>query len=124
MRKDDIPRTDIRVLYRTAEFTAFYNAQPLVVQSKFDYVFNVMQTVYVLPVKFVKRLVNSNLYELRISAMGNEYRTVMFAMDYENIMQATRIVILNGFLKKSTKDYAKQIEKANKILNNIKLDIA
>lgn len=94
------------------------------VQAKFDYVFNVIQTVYVLPVKFVKRLVNSKLYEIRASVTGNEYRMVMFAIDHENIMQATRIVILNGFLKKSAKDYSKQIEKANKILNNTKLDIA
>lgn len=48
----------------------------------------------------------------------------MFAMDHENIMQATRIVMLNGFLKKLAKDYTKQMEKANKILNSIKLDIA
>ena len=40
----------------------------------------------------------------------NEYRTVIFTMDNENVMLATKIILLNAFLKKSTKDYKKQIK--------------
>lgn len=122
MGNSHIPKVDIRILYKTEEFTDFYNALPPLVQAKFDYVFNVIQTVYALPTKFVKRLVNSKLYELRISATGNAYRAVLFAMDHENVIQATRMVLLSGFMKKSNKDYVKQIERADKILSGLKLD--
>jgi hypothetical protein len=36
-------------------------------------------------------------------------------------MQATELVMLNGFLKKDKKDYDKQIKKAINILNNIEI---
>jgi hypothetical protein len=56
-----------------------------------------------------------------VSVGTNEYRTVLFAVNHKNIIQATEIVFLNGFLKKSTKDYDKQIKKAVKILNDLEL---
>ncbi|MDH6356108.1 hypothetical protein M2132_002471 [Dysgonomonas sp. PH5-45] len=68
---------------------------------------------------FVKKLVNTELYEMRVSVGTNEYRSILFSIDHENIIEATQVVILNGFLKKSTKDYNKQIKKAEKILNNL-----
>ncbi len=37
-------------------------------------------------------------------------------MDNDNIILSTRILVLNAFQKKSTKDYKKQIEIAQKIL--------
>lgn len=121
MKDESLPKSDRRVLYWTSEFSAFYNGLSPSVQLKFEYVFNIMQTVYALPSKFAKRLVGSPLYELRVSVGTDEYRTVMFAVDHENIIQATRIVLLNGFQKKSSKDYAKQIEKANKLLKTLEL---
>lgn len=68
--------------------------------------------------KFVKKIIGSDLYELRIS-VENEIRVFLFAADNENINLATKIVALNGFVKKSTKDYEKQIKKAYNILNSI-----
>ena len=50
-----------------------------------------------------------------------EYRTILFAMDHENVIQATKIILLNGFLKKSSKDYNKQVKKANNILKELEL---
>ncbi|MGM9840774.1 MAG: type II toxin-antitoxin system RelE/ParE family toxin [Candidatus Limisoma sp.] len=91
------------------------------VKAKFEHIFNVVQTVYALPSKFVKRLVTTDLYELRVSVRTNEYRTILFAIDHDNIIQATRIILLNGFLKKSEKDYRKQIFIAEKILNDLEL---
>lgn len=35
----------------------------------------------------------------------------------ENIIQAEQILLLNGFMKKSTKDYKKEIQKAQHILD-------
>ena len=41
--------------------------------------------------------------ELRIS-VGNEYRVILFTIDHENFIEAERLLLLNGFMKKSTKD--------------------
>lgn len=106
----------LRIIYKSDEFERFYENLTNVAKVKFDYVFNIIQTVYALPTKFVKRLVNTNLYEMRISIGSNEYRSILFAMDHENIIQASRILLLNGFLKKSEKDYQQQIDKAEKLL--------
>lgn len=69
--------------------------------------------------KFVKHLENTDLYEIRVSVGGNEYRTIMFTMDNEDAMQAREITLLNAFIKKSTKDYRKQIIMAENILKRI-----
>ena len=119
MNGEEANKTDIRTIYKSQEFELFYNGLPSVVKVKFENVFNVIQTVYALPIKFVKRLVNTNLYEMRVSVGTNEYRTVLFAIDHDNIIQSTRVILLNGFLKKSEKDYRKQIEIAKKILKDL-----
>ena len=56
---------------------------------------------------------------MRVSVGGNEYRTVMFTMDNDNVILATEITLLNAFMKKSSKDYKKQISLAENILNRI-----
>jgi hypothetical protein len=58
---------------------------------------------------------------MRVSVGTNEYRTILFAIDKANFIEATHILLLNGFLKKDTKDYRKQIEIANAILNKLEL---
>jgi Phage derived protein Gp49-like (DUF891). len=57
---------------------------------------------------------------MRVSVGTNEYRTMLFSINHENIIQATEVILLNGFLKKSSKDYDKQIKKATKILEDLK----
>jgi hypothetical protein len=42
-------------------------------------------------------------------------------MDNDNVINATKIVLLNGFLKKSKKDYDKQVAIAKKILKRLEL---
>lgn len=59
---------------------------------------------------------------MRVSVGTNEYRTVLFAVNNSNIVLATKILVLNAFMKKSTKDYNRQIEKATKILEGFKDD--
>ena len=56
-----------------------------------------------------------------MSVGSNEYRTVLFAIDNSNVILSTKIILLNGFLKKSTKDYNKQIAKAECILKDLLL---
>lgn len=110
-----------RIILRTREFDEFYNSLPKKVQDKFEYVFLVIQSVYNISTKFVKHIENSelNLYEMRVSVGSNEYRTILFAIDHTNVIEAKKIILLNGFLKKSTKDYKKQIEIAVKILKGL-----
>ena len=54
---------------------------------------------------------NTDFYELRVS-VDNEVRVILFSADNENISLASSVILLNGFVKKSTKDYDKEITKA------------
>lgn len=79
---------------------------------------NIIAEIRVVNTKLIKKLVDTDFYELRIS-VGNEYRVILFTIDNENFIEAQHILLLNGFLKKSTKDYKKEIEKAKQILNTL-----
>lgn len=57
-------------------------------------------------------------YELRVS-VDNEVRVILFSADNENINLASSVILLNGFVKKSTKDYDKEITKAINILRKL-----
>lgn len=109
----------IRNVYWTVEFARFYKGLSDKVKMKFDYVLEIVKTERVISAKFVKHLENTELYEMRVSVGSNEYRTIMFTMDNANVMLATEITLLNAFIKKSTRDYRKQIKLAENILNNI-----
>lgn len=89
----------MRSIVRTEEFDAFYDSLPASVQNKIKYVLYVVE-------------------EMRIST-GNEYRVILFVIDNENIVEAEHVILLNGFMKKSTKDYKKAIEKAQQILSKL-----
>ena len=121
MESIETKTTDIRTTYKTEEFEEFYNDLNARVKDKFEYTFELVQTVYALPVKYIKHLDGTDLYEMRVSVGSNEYRTVLFAIDNSNVILATKIILLNGFLKKSTKDYNKQIAKAIRILKDLAL---
>ena len=41
----------------------------------------------------------------------------MFTMDDENLINASKILLLNGFIKKSESDYSRQIIIAKNIMN-------
>lgn len=111
----------IRTVFKTPEFEAFYNSLPDKTKVKFDYVMNVIATIYNVPTKFIKHLESTDLYEMRVSVGTNEYRTVLFAIDHTNIIEAKNIILLNAFLKKDNRDYRKQIAVAISILNNLEL---
>lgn len=111
----------VRTVYKTPQFEAFIASLPAKVQIKMDYGMNVIATVYNVSTKFVKHLDNTDLYEMRVSVGFNEYRTVLFAIDHDNIIEAKNIILLNGFLKKDNKDYRKQIQIAKSILNSLEL---
>ena len=121
MKATDKKDSGIRELYFSDEFTEFYEKLQDKVKAKFEHTMDIIRTEYVLNSKFVKHLENTDLYEMRVSVNFNEYRTILFAVDNDNIILSKRILLLNGFLKKSTKDYSKQIKVAKQILEDFEL---
>ena len=111
----------IRTVFYTEEFKAFYLSLNNKTQNKIDYVIALIKNFRLIHTDFVKKLVDTEFYEMRISMGNNEYRTIIFSVEHSNIIEANKVILLNGFLKKSTKDYAKQIKIAEKILQNIEL---
>lgn len=121
MKATDKKDSGIRELYFSDEFTEFYEKLQDKVKAKFEHTMDIIRTEYVLNTKFVKHLENTDLYEMRVSVNFNKYRTILFAVDNDNIILSKRILLLNGFLKKSTKDYSKQIKVAKQILEDFEL---
>ena len=105
-------------MIRSNEFDEFYNSLPANVQNKVKYAMNIIAELRVINTKLVKKLVDTDFYELRIS-VGNEYRVILFTIDHENFIESEQILLLNGFIKKSTKDYKKEIKKAEQILKSL-----
>lgn len=109
----------IRNLVYTDDFLEFYNSVNTKVKTKIDFIIRVIETQRVIIEKYVKKLDGTNFYEMRVSVSSNEYRTILFSLNAENLIEATEVILLNSFLKKSTKDYKKALEKADKILTKI-----
>ena len=107
----------IRAATYTKEFEEYYQNLPQKIRDKYDYVFEIMLTKYVVSTKFVKRLEKTEFYEMRVSVGNNEYRTIVFAVESCSFIESKRIFFLNSFLKKGTKQYKGEIETARQILN-------
>ena len=99
----------------TDEFLEFLNDAETNVKDKIDYILEILENQPVINTKIAKKLTNNILYEIRLQ-INNEYRILCFTIDHDNITQSKHIIFLNGFMKKSTKDYDKQIKTALKIL--------
>lgn len=93
----------------------FIDKQGSRVSDKFFQLIEIMGEVKIVHANFVKKLKNTPFYELRIKA-GNEYRIVIFSIDHLNFSECSRAVCLNGFVKKSNKDYIKAVREAEQIL--------
>ena len=87
------------------------------IKVKYDYVESIIKTQYVVNKKFVKNLEGTEFYEARVSVGTNEYRTIVFTIDSQSFMESKRVLFLNSFLKKDTKQYKSEIEIARQIMN-------
>ena len=110
---------DIRM---TETFIEFLKSLEPKVRKKYLYVIQVLKTESVVSEKFIKHLENTNLYEMRVSLSSNEYRTIVFSIDAVNIISATKVLLLNSFLKKDTKQYRSEINKAVKLLEEWRIE--
>ncbi len=107
---------EVRVIYKTVEYQNFYDKlDDDDAIKKIAYLETIMRKEKIISSKIAKKLVGTDLYELRI-LLKNQYRVLFFTIDSEDLNQATMLLLLNGFIKKSTKDYPKQIKQAYKIL--------
>ena len=79
------------------------------VGKKFQYLIQILIDQQVGHSEFVKKLVGTPFYELRIK-LNQEFRIIPFTCNHENFAESKSVLLLNGFVKKSTKDYLKTIE--------------
>ena len=108
---------DIRETFHSEEYDKYYNSLDIKIKIKYDYVESIIKTQYVVNRKFVKNLEGTEFYEARISIGTNEYRTIIFAIDAQSFIESKKVLFLNSFLKKDTKQYKGEIEIARKIMN-------
>lgn len=108
----------IRKLIYSTEYLEFEQKSNERTREKLRYASAILETMPVISSQFVKKLTNTDFYELRVK-VDNEIRVILFSADNANINSANTIVFLNGFVKKSTKDYKKEIEKATNIIRRL-----
>lgn len=108
---------DVRETFHSKEYDEYYDSLDARTQAKFDYVEAIIKTQYVVNKKFVKKLEEAEFYEARVSVGSDEHRTIVFAIDSFSFIESKRVLFLNAFLKKSTKQYKGEIATARKILN-------
>ena len=106
----------IRKVVLSDEFSNYYDNSNTKIQDKYTYALQLIKTIKVVSEKFVKKIQNTEFYEVRVSIGTNEYRTMLIVADNANFMEATRVILLNSFLKKDNKQYKREIEKARTIL--------
>ena len=108
----------MRTIIKTRAYDDAFDSLSKEAQEKVDYVMNILIQNKVVSTRFVKKLKNTEYYEMRIS-LDNEYRFILFPVDNKNIIEAQQVIVLNGFLKKSTKDYKRQLIIADNIMKTL-----
>ncbi len=88
----------------------FYNAQNAKVQTKIEYVLDLVRFEKQVPIKFYKKLENTNgIYEVRVITSQKSIRILCF-QEQERI-----IVLTNAFVKKSQKTPKGEIQQDIKL---------
>lgn len=108
----------LRDMFYSTEYLEFEGGLSLRAVEKLRYAVTILETVSPIPSKFVKKLVNTDFYELRVSA-DNEIRVILFSLDNENINLASKVIFLYAFVKKDTKEYGRAMRLAMNILRRM-----
>ena len=109
-------KEEIRKAIYSPEFEEYLASIDEQLRTKYEYALQIVRTQYVVSTKVVKKLENTEFYELRVSVSSNEYRTILLAVDHDNFIQSKTVLLLNSFLKKSTKQYKAEVKKAENIV--------
>jgi len=89
-------------------FWEFYSSQAIAVQTKIDYVLQIVITEEKIPQKFFKHI-GEGVFEIRIKSGNDIYRLFSF------FDEGKLVILLHGFAKKSQKLPRRQIAKANRL---------
>lgn len=93
-------------------FEDFFNTLDDKTQDKVDEILYFVSILDIIPAKYLKKIVNTkDLYEIRIEYRSNIYR-IFCCFDDDKL-----VVLFNGFQKKTQKTPKKEIEKAERIMN-------
>ena len=93
-------------------FYDFFNKQSEKAKEKIDYVLFLITHIEKVPDKFLKHIEGQKgLYEIRVDHSSNIFRIFCF-FDKGKI-----VILLNGYQKKTQKTSLKEIEMANKLMN-------
>ena len=111
----------IREIILSDEFSGYYDSLSAKARDKYAYAMQIIMTQKTVSEKFVKKILNTEFYEVRVSVGTNEYRTILIAVDKPNFIEATRAVFLNSFLKKGNNQYKREIEKARTVMKREKI---
>ncbi len=96
----EIDNNLIREVWKTEEYELYFQSLDDRTKIKYDYAIQLMQTQKIISEKFIKKIQDTEFYEVRVSVGANEHRTILIATDNQNFMEATRVIFLNSFLKK------------------------
>ena len=93
MTSVDGKTTDVRIIFRTEEFEKFYNSLNTRVKDKFEYTFELVQTVYALPVKYIKTCMRC-VYLLVQMNIGRCYLRLITVMSYYQCQVSFVLLVL------------------------------
>jgi len=121
----------VRILYFSDEYKEFYEKLDIISQSKVDKIINYIRTTKQLTSNHTKKIQgpsNTNdIYEIIVTSTNRrEYRILSVCFFnggiIDNINLSDEMLLLNGFLKKSNKDYTPAMKKANRIVDGFLSD--
>lgn len=98
-----------KILIYGDEFWNFYHKQSTKVKERINWTIKLVQVLDRVPEKYLKHIIGTSLYELRIISGSNIYRIFCF------FDKGKLIVVLNGFQKKTQKTPKKEIDRALKL---------
>ena len=98
----------------TPECLEFISNSDRIVQTKFKYLLEVIGEQRIIHKAIVDKLVGTDYYELRIKTK-NQIRIIIYTIDHANFQESNRIILLNGFLKRTNADYRKAVITADKL---------
>ncbi|MFC0877532.1 type II toxin-antitoxin system RelE/ParE family toxin [Saccharicrinis sp. FJH2] len=98
------------IIFYKEYFIDFYKTLDQSVKEKFQYVFELIKQVEMVPKKFLAPMTGyEGLFEIRIEFQSNIYR-VFCCFDKGKL-----VILFNGFQKKTQKTPKKEIEKAMRL---------
>lgn len=99
-----------KIIFYEEYFIDFYKTLDRNVKGKFQYVFELIKQVEMVPKKFLAPMTGyEGLFEIRIEFQSNIYR-VFCCFDKGKL-----VILFNGFQKKTQKTPKKEIEKAMRL---------